>query len=347
MTLQEKFFGCIAGSHIGAALGAAVQTWPYDRIEKEYGTLNRLLPYKKGWQRDAGTTEDSVERQKLMITAIITKHDRVTAEDVRRIWVRDVKPDLAPMLYEPFEVGLFAAAASGIPGRDVGRYCDYSGLNSLAASCHPIGLINAGDVAGAIEDIHEVGQLYQFTASRGIEWGTVVAAAIAAACEPKATVESVLAAVSASGARSATGELNRSLKATATSKDFRELRRAFDAIYSSEGPPYAWLYAPEVVSKGVCIFRMVNGNVKDAIVAAANMGRDTASVAAIAGGLSGALSGAGSIPEEWIALVDRATAANKYTNNQRTLRAHADGLHEAFRARLASLKAHYDKMSAA
>jgi ADP-ribosylglycohydrolase len=347
LPLREKFFGCVAGSHIGAAMGAPTQNWPYDRIEKEYGTLDRLLAYKKGWQRGPGTTEDTVERQKLMITAIMEKQDRVTAEDIKRVWVRDVKPEAEPMLFEPFEVELFRMARSGIPGRYIGKYCDYSGLNTLASSCYPIGLINAGDVFVAVEDILEVGQLYQITASRGIQWGTMTTAAAAAACEPGATVDSVLAAIAKHGARGATNELNRSLRATAECKDFRELRKAFDAIYSSQGPPYAWLYAPEVVCKGICIFRMVKGNVKDAIIAGANMGRDTASVTAIAGGLSGALSGASSVPDEWIQQVERATRVNRYTNSQRTLREHADGLYKAFQARLGKMRAHYEKMATA
>ena len=110
---------------------------------------------------------------------------------------------------------------------------------------------------------------------------------------------------------------------------------------------YSRRYAPEVVAKGVCIFRMVKGNAKDAIIASANMGRETASVAAIAGGLCGALSGTGSIPDEWIKQVDQAASANKYTNNRRTLRESADGLHKAFQARLGRMKAHYEKMATA
>ncbi len=345
--LREKFFGCVAASHIGAAMGAPAQNWPYDRIEKQYGTLDRLLPYNKGWQREPGTTEDSVERQKLMITAILEKQDRVTAEDIKAVWVRDVKPEADALLFEPLEAALFVMARSGIPGRDIGKYCDYSGLNTLSASCFPIGLINAGDPRGAVEDILEVGQLYQTTASRGIQWGAVIAAAVAAACEPDATVDSVLAAIPKYGSRGATGELNRALRTTAACKDFRELRKAFDNLYSSQGPPYAWLYAPEVVSKGVAIFRMVKGNPKDAIVAGANIGRDTPSVAAIAGALSGALSGGAAIPEEWIQTVDRATAANQHTASKRTLREHADGLHKAFQARLARMKAYHDKMATA
>lgn len=344
-SLRDKFFGCVAGCHIGGAMGAPVRNWPYDRIEREYGTIDRLLPYQQGWDRQAGTTEECAERQKLMITAICEKKDRVTAEDIKRIWVRDLRPEAEAKLFEPFEAALFGIARSGIPGRDIGKYCDYSGLNTLAASCQPIGLINAGDPSSAVEDILEVGQLYQATASRGIQWGTIVAAAVAAACEPGSTVDSVLATIVKSRGRGATGELGRSLKATAGCKDFRELRKAFDNLYSSVGPPYAWLYAPEVVCKAICIFRMVNGNPKGAIIAAANMGRDTASVGTIAGGLSGALSGSSAIPREWIQEVDRATSANTFTSNRRSLMEQSEGLYEAFQARMRRMKAYQEKMA--
>lgn len=98
------------------------------------------------------------------------------------------------MVSEPFEATLLAMAKSGIPARDIGRYCDYSGLNSFARSCHPIGLINAGDMEAAKEDVLEVGQLYQTTNSRGLQWAVVTGVAIAAATRPDATVDSVLGA---------------------------------------------------------------------------------------------------------------------------------------------------------
>jgi len=43
---------------------------------------------------------------------------------------------------------------------------------------------------------------------------------------------------------------------------------------------------------------------------------------------------------------DYATSLNRYTNSQRTLREHADGLYEAFRARLARMKAYAERMEA-
>ena len=117
--LREKFFGCIAGCHIGSAMGAPVEGWSYERIEREHGLLDKLLPYshygKKDWVREPGTTEDGVERQKLMITAILEKQDRINAEDLRRAWVDHMNPNAAGLVSEPFEGALLAMAKTHIP----------------------------------------------------------------------------------------------------------------------------------------------------------------------------------------------------------------------------------------
>ncbi|HYK91857.1 MAG TPA: ADP-ribosylglycohydrolase family protein [Acidobacteriota bacterium] len=355
VSLREKFFGCIAACHVGSAMGAPCEGWLYERIEAKYGTIDRLLPYQhysNGWQREPGTTEDGCERQKLMITAISEKKDRVNAEDVRKIWVRDMRPEQAGMISEPFEMRLLEMAKSGIPACDIGRYCDYAGLNSFARSCHPIGLINAGDVAGAVTDVFEVGQLYQTTNSRGLQWAAVTGMAIAAATKPAATVDSVFAAIHDGDPRfgkdfgevRAAQEIERALALTKDCRSFREMRKAFDSVYSGSGTPYAFSSANEVVTKALSIFRMVQGNPKEAIIAAVNLGRDTDCLAAIAGGISGALSGAGELPEEWLKQVDYATTKMPVTNNRRTLREHADGLFEAYRARLRKMRAFADEM---
>ncbi len=353
--LRDKFFGCVAACHIGSSMGAVVEGWSYDRVEKQYGTHDRYQSYQaysNGWNREPGTTEDGVERQKLMITAIIEKKDRVNAEDVRAIWLRDIKPESAGMVSEPFEATLLAMAKTGIPARDLGRYCDYAGLNSFARSCHAIGLINAGDPATALEDVFEVGQLYQTTGSRGLQWAAVTAMSLAAATKPGATVDSVFGMLHGhvrgwTMQSTVMREIDRGLKLTAACKDFREMRKAFDPVYSGTGMPYAHSYANEVVTKALCIVQMVKGNPKDAIVAAVNLGRDTDCLAAIAGGISGALNGSAAIPPEWIKQLDYATTLNRYTNSQRTLRQHADGLYDAFQARLTKMKAYASEMGAA
>ena len=357
VSLREKFFGCIAGCHIGSAMGAPVEGWPYERIEREHGLLDKPLPYshygKKDWVREPGTTEDGVERQKLMITAIIEKQDRINAEDLRRAWVDHMNPNAAGLISEPFEGPLLALAKTHIPAADIGKYCDYSGLVSLSRSCHPIGLINAGDVRGAIDDIRQVGQLYNTANSRGILWAEVTVVAIAAATRPGATVDSVLGAVfdncdkvdtrffRPAGIR---GELDRALKLTAGCTDVRDMRRKFDSVYSGTGLVYAQSYANEIVTKAICVLRMTQGNTWEAIKAGINMGRDTDCLAAVAGGITGALSGGASIPADVVKQVDYATSLNPHTNSQRTLRENSDGLYHAFQARLARMKAYAQEM---
>ena len=367
VSLNEKFYGCICGSHIGSSMGAYVEGWSYAATEAKFGTLNELLPYEhydNGWLRDAGTTEDGIERQKLMITAIMRKGGRVNAEDVRAVWRTEINPKAPGNVSEPFEGELLAMAKTNMPARDIGKYCDYAGLVSFSRSCHPVGLINAGDPASAIEDVFEVGQLYQTSNSRGLQWACVTAVAIASATKPGATVDSVIGDIlkycnfravvegrenwyASWAGVNIVEEIERGLALTAKCKDFRELRKAFDSVYNGIGMAYSMAYANEIVTIGVCVFKLVNGDTKQAIIAGVNLGRDSDCLAAVAAGISGALSGTSSIPAKWIEQVDAATKKNPFTNTQRTMRENSDGLYNAFKKRLETMKAYYDKMYSA
>jgi len=361
ISLRDKFFGCIAGCHIGSAMGAPIEGSSWEKIEKEYGTLAKLLPYhhygnSNNWIREPGTTEDGVERQKLMITAIIEKQDRINAEDLRKAWVDHMNPNAAGLISEPFEGALLSMAKTNVPASDIGKYCDYSGLVSLSRSCHPVGLINAGDIDGAIDDVREIGQLYNTANSRGILWAEVVVIAIAAATKPGATIDSVLSAVfdncdtadkrfvRQAGIR---GEIDRALKLTSSCSDFRQMREKFDEIYNGTGVPYAQSYANEIVTKAICVLRMTKGNTWESIKASVNMGRDTDCLAAVAAGISGSLTGGNSIPTELIKQVDYATSINPHTNSKRTLIETSDGLYNAFKSRLKKLKTYTEEMEVA
>jgi len=353
VTLRDKFFGCICGAHIGSAMGAPVEGWSIEKTEAKYGVLDRLVAYEhydNGWLREAGTTEDGIDRQKLMITAIIEKGGRINAEDLRRIWTRDINPLAPGGISEPFEGELLKLAKTCVPARDIGRYCDYSNLVSMARSCHPIGMINAGDPEGAIHDVMEVGQVYNYANTRALRWACVTAVGIAAAMLPGATVDSVLGAIFEYCDERRYGggddihrdyagyyvvdELKRVLKATEGCKDYKELREVFNTFYFGLAMPYAQAFANELVTKGVCVFRMCGGDIKKAILTTVNIGRDTDCSTAIAAGLSGALGRVDTIPEEWIRQVDYATSVHRFTNSKRTLRECADGLYGAFQNKL-------------
>ena len=337
VSLHDKILGCICASHIGSAMGAPVEGWSRERIEAEYGILDELLPYehyRNGWVRPAGTTEDGIERQKLMLTAIIEKKDRITAEDVVTVWLRDIKPESDGMVSEPFEKTLLALARAGIPARHIGRYCPWDGLVTVSRSCHGIGIINATDPPGAERDIYDVGLLYNTEVGAGLKWASVVAGSIAYAMRADATVDSVIdAAIHLTDERIGS-ELGRGLAIAEGVDKPLEMRDALQEIYSGRGVPYANSWANEVVTKAFAVFKAAQGNPREAIIASVNFGRDTDCLAAISGGISGALSGCGGLDQRWLEQVDEATGQNVYTNSQRTLRETADGLHDALLYRL-------------
>jgi len=344
-------------------MGAPVEGWPHEEVRRRHGLLDRLLPYRHyveetNWRRLPGTTEDGIERQKLISTAIIEKRDRILAQDLVAVWIRDLEPRKMTYKQEAFDRSLLEMARAGVPPVELGRLWPYPNVVSMARASHPLGLINAGDPRAAADDTFEVGKVYGKETYFGLRWGALYNAAIASACTPGATVESVLATARefagyrAEGAKlfarydTVRSDLDQALDFAGESADWRDLRSRFASVYFGGGYfNYGMAQANEIVAKGFGIFALVRGDPEAAIIAAVNFGRDTDCLAAVAGGLSGALSGIRGLPGQWVAQVNRATRADPYTNNRRTIEQTADGLLRAFRARRARQVAWARKMS--
>jgi len=351
VTLQDKFRGCIAASWVGSAMGAVVEGWTREQVKEKYGYLDKLLPYKHytcytDWLRLPGTTEDGIERQKLISTALIEKQDRIKAHDLVAVWMRDLDPEKVIYKSEHFDLSLLNLAKAGVSPQEIGRQWSFPNVITMARVSHPIGLINAGDPQGAADDSIDVGKVYLRETAFGLRWAALYNAALAAACKPDATVESVLeTAVRYTTYRAETGglyaqydtiwyEVTRALELAGKFKDPMAMRDEFYKFY--EGGHYfnyGISQANEIVAKGLAVFALAKGNPKEAILTAVNFGRDTDCLAAVAGGLSGALAGAEAVPAEWIDQVNEATRQDPYTNNHRTIEETADGLYAAFMAR--------------
>ena len=350
-TLKDKFRGCIAGSWIGSAMGAAVEGWSRERIKETHGFLDRLLSYRHyaaltDWERLPGTTEDGIERQKLIATAIIEKQERILAHDLVAVWLRDLDPDKMIYKQERFDRSLVELAKSGVPPSELGRLWPFPNVVSMARASHPLGLINAGDPQGAADDSFEVGKVYAQETAFALRWAALYNATIAEACKPNATVESVLdVAKRFVHYRAEAGslyalydtierEVSHALGLASKHTDSMVMRDEFYEFY--EGGRYfnyGMSQANEIVSKGLAVFAISRGDPKEAILTAVNFGRDTDCLAAVAGGLAGTFSGVKAIPEEWVAQVNEATLQDPYTNNRRTTEETADGLFKAFLVR--------------
>jgi hypothetical protein len=295
------------------------------------------LPYEhygNGWLRPPGTTEDGIERQKLILTAIIEKRDRVTADDVVGVWLRDIKPESEGMVSEPFEKTLLGMARAGLTPQHIGWYCPWDGLVTVARSCHGLGIINACDPGSAVRDVYEVGLLYNTRVGDGLRWASLVAAAISSAFDQEASLDGVIDESMRYATPKMREEVERALEIADGCNDPLKMREEFSEIYCGRGMPYAHSWANEVVSKAFAVLGATGGDPRDAIITSVNFGRDTDCLAAISGGIAGALSGHDTIPEDWIKQVDEAASENVYTNSQRTLRETADGLYAALVARV-------------
>lgn len=351
ITLRDKFRGCIAGSWIGSAMGAAVEGWSRERIKETYGFLDGLLPYRHytaltDWERLPGTTEDGIERQKLIATAIIEKQDRILAHDLVGVWIRDLDPNKMIYKQERFDRSLLELAKAGVPPSELGRLWPFPNVVSMARASHPLGLINAGDPQKAADDSFEVGKVYVQETAFALRWAALYNAAIAEACKPNTTVESVLdVAKRFVHYRAEAGslyalydtierEVSHALELAPKHTNPMAMRDEFYEFY--EGGRYfnyGISQANEIVSKGLAVFAISGGEPEEAILTSVNFGRDTDCLAAVAGGLAGAYSGIKAIPEEWVAQVNEATRQDPYTNNRRTIEETADGLFNAFLAR--------------
>lgn len=360
-TLRSRFRGCIAGSWVGSAMGAAVEGWSQERIEREFGTLERLLPYRHyatDWQRPPGTTEDGIERQKLVATAIIEKRDRISPQDLRAVWLRDLDPEKMAYKQEPFDRSLVALARAGVPAEQLGSFWPFPNVVSVARATHPIGLINAGDPESAADDTLAVGKLYNEPGVPALRWAALYNGCVAEACRPEATVESVVATARqlvhfraepdtpvAHYAR-VERDLEFALEVASRHDDPLAMREEFARRFHGGGyVTYGGSQANEIVSKGLAVFVASRGQPRMAIVAAVNFGRDTDCLAAVAGGLAGTLAGVEAIPAEWLTQVNDATRQDPYTNNHRTIEETADGLLEAFRARTERLRRYLGEMA--
>jgi ADP-ribosylglycohydrolase len=314
--LSDRVLGCLAASQIGSAMGAAVEGWSWETVEEKYGRLDRFLAYEhygNGWQREPGTTEDGIERQRVFLRAIRRAGGRIAPDDVAAVWREEVDPEHAEWCMEPFDRTLIRVARAGVPGVRLGSFSPFTNLISLARSCHPIGLINAMEPVQAWKDVHHVGLVLQLPMGTGLDWAGLVAAIIAAACDPAADFDSALEAGLGLVPDPIRREVERALDIADGADDPIAMREEFDKHYSGTGIVYCMSHANEICAKAMAVVKATGAAPRETIVTAVNFGRDTDCLAAVSGGISGALSGAGDIPADWMEQLDAATQANPHT----------------------------------
>lgn len=183
----------------------------------------------------------------------------------------------------------------------------------------PVGLVNAGNPAGAYAEALDVTGAHQ--SSYGREAAGVFAAAVAAACAPGATATSVIdtaLSLAKDGTREAIAAV---CEVAARHRDFESALsplRAAVAPYDSVGPDYrapslgarrpSRLHSIEELPIALGMLLVADGRYETSVLGAVNYGRDCDSIATMAGAIAGALSGEAAVPAAW---ADRVAEASR------------------------------------
>jgi ADP-ribosylglycohydrolase len=177
----------------------------------------------------------------------------------------------------------------------------------------PIGIINAGNPSQAYQDGWSIASLQSDGPHR--DGAATVAAGVAAALAPGATVESILEAMDthSSYLMRRAGELALDLAAKSTNVEAFTVAFYDRLIDWWSRPRLNWDKAHfpngtsvESVSIVMALFYLCRGEVNRCLVEAANFGRDADSIANVVGAIAGALQGASAVRADWIETVEAA-----------------------------------------
>ena len=360
--LFKKVFGSVAASNIGSAIGAAVE-WVsvpgggWKAIEDHFGWVEDLLPWVQQdrhvryWNNSpplhyrhmdmpAGMTEDGAEIRYLLELAIVEKGGRITVEDLAEVYRREIKREHIGRLVNPHIIIHFDRLQAGdentrIHPRLIGSMTPWPGLVDAAHMIGPVGIINAGDARQASLDTIDVCSLLQPSVSGGTEGSRVIAAATAEAFRPEATVDSVVEAARANVSLFTRQIIDETLEIARKHPDLREVR---EPIRKHFMPTYPYADAVETAAEALAIFWITQGDVREGLVGATNIGRDTDCIGGMLGSICGAFKGIDGVPAEWVEQVQSAIDANEYTLQHLSMREMSLRLTDAVRANLATLK---------
>lgn len=330
----------LAGAAVADALGGAAEGNTPEAIQQRYGgtiegivppflddwrTARPIAPYHKG---DGHVTDDTLMTNLLVdVYAHVRRH--LTAHDIadhlvpRMIgdvqWIPELEAEALPLqrvfLAEKWLVARLHYGHVDPREAGVGNVVNCGATMYVA----PVGLVNAGDARGAYAEAIDIAGAHQ--SSYGREAAGVFAAAVAAAAAPGASVDGVLdeaVGLARDGTRAALEAVVDAGRGLDGWRDgglaqLREAVRPFDTVGDTYRQPAMDARLPsrtkaiEELPIAFGLLAACRGDYREAVLGAVNYGRDSDSIAVMAGSIAGALGGLAAVPAEWIDAVGEAS----------------------------------------
>lgn len=314
-----KILGSLLGAAAGDAMGAATETRTRKQIEERFGgyVTEFLTPPEDTFARGsrAGQVTDDFSVAYMTLREVL-KENQLNEDIAKRALI---KWSEIPEYFDRFAGPTTRARVQEIKGLNVNQQSfvpvndNMKATNGGAMKAAPIALLSRGDIHRSIKDVMTVSGITHNN-NIALSGAAAVAAAAAAALKEGAAVYDVVRA-SIEGARTgdrygrehghtlAGASIETRIKwAVSIAINSKDLNEAMDELSDYIG---SGLMAVEAVPAAIGLCVAAKGNTVDGICAAVNMGNDTDTVAAMVGGILGALNGVQSMPGEYLDIIER------------------------------------------
>ena len=290
-TLSDRARGCLAGLAIGDALGAPTEGKTPAQIRERWG---RVVDYVS----DDPTGTDDTEYAVFSAQTLLRHGRALTSTQMADAWRTHICSQPGGFKGAGFsEMLAIRNLRAGLDPPQSGEHL-HSWSDGLAMRVAPFGVVSPGDPAEAARLAQVDGAVSH--AGEGILGGRAVAAAIAVAMTGAPVEDATRAALDVVPADSWTARaVGRALDiGGAAGSVWDALDPLHDALVF-DGYPWADL-GPEAVGLAFGVVAASGGDFEAAVLGGANIGRDTDTIAAIAGAILGARVGLQSLPPRWV-----------------------------------------------
>jgi ADP-ribosylglycohydrolase len=290
---RSKATGCLAGVALGDALGRATEFMTREQIREKFGWLDHFaapMDAHPGHADPLAIITDDTE-QTLIIARLLATGKSLTPEGVAHALVEWTRAHPSPYL-GPSTRRALARLEQGESPYETGK----SGTtNGAAMRVAPIGIVHAGDFDSALRDAIAASTPTHNT-HNAMQAAAAVAFAVAEAMMPNTTIERIIAAGQEGawrgrefGAWSWATPLEKRIElAVRIAHEAKNSEDALEPLYNYVG---VGLDPAESVAAAFGVLAAARGDPMTAIFSGVNIGGDTDTVAAIAGGICGAWRG--------------------------------------------------------
>lgn len=309
----DRARGALVGLAIGDALGMPTQMLSRERIRQLIGTLTGFVPAPAENEISSGTAAgrvtDDTDQAIIVGSLLVEGRGRIDHQELASrliAWQETMKQVGSADLLGPSTRRALEAVRSGVPAGESGRWGD---TNGAAMRVAPVGIAVPPDPLDQLADVvADVGRVTHDT-SVANAGAAAVAAAVSAGVDGADSELAALTGIAAARLGASRGHYVAGADVAARISWARDLMKdaagdPLDLVYSVVGTGVA---TQEAVPAAFALARLYSADPWQACLAAAGLGGDSDTVAAMTGAMLGACHGMSAFPDT---AIDTLLAAN-------------------------------------